>query len=107
MGKIIYNKLVRDGIPKIIKASGDVPIIRILNESEIEPALVDKLAEETTEFVQAEGDERLAELADMQEVIDALTKVAGFTLAQRQRAQRTKAEERGGFGGRVFLESVV
>lgn len=104
--KIVYNKLVRDRIPEIIEASGDVPITRILGADEIKEALLDKLAEETTEFIDSPNlGLALEELADMQEVVDALTRVSGFTLAERERVRRQKSDERGAFENRVFLES--
>ena len=42
----IYNKLVRDNIPNIIKSNGENPIIRILNDEEYKIELEKKLNEE-------------------------------------------------------------
>ncbi len=42
----IYNKLVRDNIPKIIEEKNETPIIRILNDAEYKEALEKKLYEE-------------------------------------------------------------
>ena len=45
----IYNKLVRDNIPSIIKGNGATPITRILNEEEYKKELEKKLYEEYNE----------------------------------------------------------
>lgn len=42
----IYNKLVRDQIPNIIKEKGETPVIKVLNEDEYKKALEKKLYEE-------------------------------------------------------------
>lgn len=42
----IYNKLVRDNIPNIIKEKGETPITRILNDNEYKKELENKLYEE-------------------------------------------------------------
>lgn len=103
--KIVYNKLVRGRIPEIIAQNGEVAETRKLDDVEFFEALLSKLHEETSEFVDAGSEGELGELADMQEVIDTLTLAAGYTLAERARAQRKKYEERGGFEEKVFLIS--
>ena len=65
----IYNKLVRDNIPSIIKGNGATPITRILNEEEYKKELEKKLYEEYNEVLEASGEDRVEELADMIEVI--------------------------------------
>lgn len=42
----IYNKLVRDNIPEIIKSNGELPITRKLTKQEYKIALENKLEEE-------------------------------------------------------------
>ena len=61
----IYNKLVRDNIPSIIKGNGATPITRILNEEEYKKELEKKLYEEYNEVLEASGEDRIEELADM------------------------------------------
>ena len=68
----IYNKLVRDKIPSIIKEKGETPVIRILDEIEYKKELEKKLYEEYKEVIESTGDDRVEELADMLEVIRAL-----------------------------------
>jgi predicted house-cleaning noncanonical NTP pyrophosphatase (MazG superfamily) len=69
----IYNKLVRDKIPEIIRNSGkDFNCITLKNESYISE-LKRKLQEEVEEYAQASDDaEAVEELADILEVVHAL-----------------------------------
>ncbi len=99
-----YNKLVRDKIPNIIKANGDIPYTRILSdEKEYLIALIDKLFEEAQEL---KDNPSLEELADVLEVIYAIGKKLGFTTNQIESARKEKKSLRGGFSNRVFLEKV-
>ena len=104
---IIYGKLVRDLIPDLIEAEGRTAKVRVLTETELVPALTAKLAEEAEELRQAEPGDRLGELADIYEVLSALTETLGFSGGQVQEAARRKRAERGGFGRRVWLEEVT
>ena len=70
---IIYNKLVRDGIPEIIEADGATCETRILEKEEYITELSRKLSEEATEFGGAKDrEEQVKELADLAEVVFAL-----------------------------------
>ena len=103
----IYNKLVRDKIPQIIKASGKSPTTKILNEKEYITELRKKSQEELQEYLSAETDqEALEELADLLEIIHALAKVHSSTIEEVDKIRVEKAAKRGGFSDKVFLIEV-
>lgn len=102
-----YNKLVRDEIPRIIAANGNTYRSRILDSEEYVQELRIKLREEMEEYHNATNDkEALEELADMLEVIRALTKVHGSSDEELENIRLDKAEKRGGFRDRVYLIDV-
>lgn len=103
----IYNKLVRDKIPNIIEEKGETPVVKILDSSEYKKELERKLYEEYVEVIEASGDERIEELADMLEVIRMLAKLEDKNLDDVILAADLKNEKRGAFGERIFLEKVV
>ena len=49
--KRIFNKLVRDKIPKIIEDNGEYALTEILNDKSFENAIDNKLMEEVKEFI--------------------------------------------------------
>ena len=98
-----YNKLVRDKIPEIIEASGARCETRILTDAEYLLALNAKLDEELAEYQQS-GD--IEELADLMEVIYAITLAKGYTVPQLQFKRSQKAVERGHFYQKILLVSV-
>jgi predicted house-cleaning noncanonical NTP pyrophosphatase (MazG superfamily) len=98
----VSNKLVRDKIPDIIKSKGETPITRILSEKEYFEELVKKLHEECVEFQEALN---IEELADVQEVVLALADVIS-SRTELENIRRAKAEERGAFEKKIYLESV-
>src|SRR5260370_33253826 len=68
-----YRKLVRDGIPEIIRRKGEQCEVAVMAEEEYRQALREKLVEEATEAAQAATLQALiTELADVQEVLDTL-----------------------------------
>ena len=103
----IYNKLVRDKIPNIIKEKGETPVVRILDENEYKKELEKKLYEEYKEVIKAIGDDRVEELADMLEVIRALASLENKTLNDVITIADKKVKKRGAFKEKVFLEKVV
>lgn len=98
-----YKKLVRDNIPDIIKAKGDVPVTRIMDDDEYFKELVAKLSEEVDEFKEAYD---LKELADIQEVILALAQAIGSSPEELEAVRAEKAAKNGGFKQKIYLESV-
>ncbi|RAV17802.1 nucleoside triphosphate pyrophosphohydrolase [Paenibacillus contaminans] len=102
-----YNKLVRDRIPEIIAGNGKACSTRILDESEYKAELRTKLAEELNEYLEAANDtDAMEELADILELLHALTAVHGSTVEQLESIRANKAEKRGGFKDRIFLIDV-
>lgn len=99
----VYNKLVRDKIPDIIAASGKRPVIRVLSDEDYINELDKKLIEEGNEY---QADKSLEELADMLEVIYAIAAVKGCSINELQEICKKKAEERGRFVHKLFLEGV-
>ena len=105
--KRTYNKLVRDKIPEIIEKSGEKAIIKILEDNEYRASLIEKAKEELWEVKTAESiDETKKELADLLEVVRALSEYNGFSLSQIIEEADKKASERGGFSERIFLIGV-
>ena len=101
---IIHNKLVRDRIPEIIEGSGKTCATRILPQAEYLAALDAKLTEELAEY---QADKSMEELADLLEVMMAVAEARGHSFAEVEAIRRAKAEKRGGFRERIFLESVT
>jgi predicted house-cleaning noncanonical NTP pyrophosphatase (MazG superfamily) len=96
----IYEKLVRDRIPEIIRERGAACETRTLTEAEYGAALRTKLTEEVSEYLES-GE--LSELADIYEVIRALAKRGGHGGAALEAARAEKERARGAFAERTFL----
>ena len=103
----IYNKLVRDKIPEIIKNNNEEPITRILNDIDYKKELENKLYEEYQEVLEATGKDRLEELADMLEIISSLAKLENSTLNNVIEIANKKVLKRGSFENKIFLERVI
>lgn len=99
------GKLVRDLIPRIIRADGRDPLTRVLSESEYERELHVKLGEESAELREASGEQVLEELADVYEVLCAMAAHRGYSIQNVARKAAEKRVERGGFDDRLWLES--
>lgn len=103
----IYNKLVRDKIPEIIKSNNGEPFIKILDDVRYKEELEKKLYEEYQEVLQASGTDRIEELADMLEIIIALAKLEQKTLDDVIEVSKQKVKKRGAFDKKIYLEKVV
>ena len=99
----IYSKLVRDKIPEIIENSGKTAHTHILSEDEYLSELDKKLGEEFAEY---QADKSIEELADMLEVMYAIAAARGHSAEELETVRREKAEKRGSFEKRIFLEGV-
>lgn len=103
MSTIRHDKLVRDRIPEIIARAGKTCVTRRLTEAEYIAALDAKLTEELAEY---HADGSMEELADLLEVMMAAAAARGHDFAEVEAIRRKKAEARGGFAERIWLESV-
>lgn len=105
MKKVVkYNKLIRDRIPEIIKEAGWKPEIRTLGEKEFLNALKKKVVEEAGELIEAKDKKGISEeIADIQELLDALISEMKMTKSEIKKLQTAKREKRGGFKKRLFL----
>jgi len=102
------GKLVRDGIPDIIRRSGGTPRVTVLSDAAYRSALLDKLHEETAELAAAQTTESvLDEAADVLEVLAAIAARHGATLDTIAGRARNKRAQRGGFAERLWLEGVL
>ena len=84
----------------MIESKGEKPVIRILDEEEYLTGLETKLKEEVSEYLESR---ELEELADIMEVVCALSVANGHSIEELQSAYRKKHDERGGFSKRIFL----
>lgn len=99
-----YNKLVRDNIPQIIMDDESrFAKTRILNDEEFLFELNKKLQEELEEYLTS-GD--IEELADLEEVLRAILDAKQVSYSEFEKIRKNKAEKRGTFKQRIFLEGV-
>ncbi|MGA0600751.1 nucleoside triphosphate pyrophosphohydrolase [Caulobacter sp. KR2-114] len=102
------GKLIRDRLPAIMQADGLTTFERALPLRDFQAALAAKLVEEAREAA-ASGTraELVEELADVAEVILALTAAHGIDAAEIEAARIAKRAARGGFDGRVWNDAVA
>lgn len=99
-----YNKLVRDKIPEIIICNGDTAVTHVANDLEYSKKLKEKLQEEVDEFLKDENSE---ELADILEVIYALSDLQNVSKKELERIRLEKFEKRGGFSKKIILDETI
>lgn len=99
----VYNKLVRDKIPEIIKSKGEKPKTRILDNEEYRKELNKKLQEEMKEYLE---DNNVEELADLVEVIYGILDSMNVSIDEFEKLRIAKVDKRGAFKEKIFLEKV-
>lgn len=104
MKTITYHKLVRDKIPGIIEKDGKHCICSILTDEDYLLMLDQKLDEELKEYQESKS---IEELADLLEVMHAVSLARGSSIGEVEQIRNQKNKERGGFEKRILLESVI
>lgn len=97
----VYNKLVRDKVPDIIRAEGLEPRTRWLEKHEYLSELVKKLQEETDNFTENQDLEHLAEL---QEIVLSLADALDIKHSDLAKAVSKKTLAEGAYKRRIYLE---
>ena len=95
---MIYNKLIRDKIPEIIKSKGETATIKVMDEEEYLESIINKIDEEVKELKDAKNeDDKLEEAADLLEVLLAYLKMYNYNLDDLLNIRNGKLLKRGGF----------
>lgn len=101
----VFNKLVRDKIPEIIKNNGEQSVVRELSDDEYKEELYTKLLEESHEVIESENTESIIEeLADVLEILKSIAELNNKELSDVIAMADQKRLKRGGFEKRLFLE---
>lgn len=98
-----YNKIVRDSIPEIIQQSGKQYVVETVDNKDAIKFLIDKLFEEAAELKKKFS---IEEIADLQEVLDAIIDKSGIEKSELSSVKRDKHKERGGFDKNIVLKIV-
>lgn len=97
----VYNKLVRDKIPKIIESSGNKCEIEVVSDDVALEYLYKKLNEEVGELLE---DKNLDEIADVMEVLFAIASKYGYGEEDVLSRRNEKKDSRGGFKDNLILK---
>ena len=97
------QKLVRDKIPEIIRSSGRECSYRVALKEEMGALLLEKLREESVEFLEKPS---IEEAADIYEVFLAILRHWDINFSSVVNQSFYKREERGSFMAGIVLESV-
>ena len=105
-----FEKLIRDGIPELASREGRVLHVREASELELPLLLARKLVEESAEIHAAidagDRDALLAELADLQTVIESIAARANISRTEIDVAAAAKRVQRGGFQRGLVLDEI-
>lgn len=107
----IYNKLVRDGIPSVLKSKGLKHKVISIDDKEVIPYVLNKFTEEFDEVGEAikskNRDKIVEELADLVTVIFKLGECYGISGDEIIEKEMSKTDELGEFDENYILKYVV
>ena len=89
--KIIYNKIVRDNVPEIIKEKHEKAIVKyrvITNKKELIKALCNKLIEEVNELAEALDKNNLEYMSELCDVHDILNEIDTISIDNAEDARK-------------------
>jgi predicted house-cleaning noncanonical NTP pyrophosphatase (MazG superfamily) len=99
-----FNKLVRDRIPESIVARGESVVLMRLEGEALISALRRKLVEESLEVLDAKNSDQIVEeLADVKEVMLAITSRLDISDQKVEAARKRKGKSRGVFDSALML----
>lgn len=99
-----YEKLVRDGIPRIIESRGLKIETRTLTPEETVIELKKKVVEEAQEVAESETvEDTELEISDNLEILMSLAEELGLDWARIEELRQKRAKERGRFKNRTYL----
>lgn len=99
-----FGKLVRDGIVSRIGGGGEKSVSFHLKPEDRPPAFFGKLLEEGLEVIRADTtDGRIAEFADLFEVVRSWIESSNFELSEVEAVADTKRQKTGGFSAAEVL----
>lgn len=104
---LFFDKLVRNGVPKLVyEENGDLDYFNLKGEQCVK-VLKDKIIEEATEVFEAETkDETADEIGDVLDVIDAIMKAMNITKEEVEASRKKKTDFRGDFSNFVYVNWV-
>jgi len=101
------EKLIRDKTPALLECKGIVVHAKAMTDQEFISKLKDKILEEAQEVLETSSpDELCEELADVLEVVHALSKASGLTIQQIEQRRLKKREIKGGFENKIYNSSI-
>lgn len=103
----IWNKLVRDKIPEVIKLNGGEATIKVVEDREERLELLKiKLKEEAQEVFETGKNGLLEECADVLTVLESIIDISGFDWQELKEMQAEKDSLKGRFEkGIVLIET--
>lgn len=108
MPTFIFNKLIRDKLKEDYVRLDQRVTYKELDDTELIEALKQKIIEEANE-IPASGsrEDIIAELGDIQQVIDDIANRAGVSNEEIETARLAKFEKKGGFSEGLFVETIT
>jgi len=101
------DKLIRDKLPQIMRASGIQVFEQVIDQAEYQHQLKNKLLEEAHEVLASSSEKEVREeLADILEVMMALAREYDLELADIQETAAQKRVEKGGFDDKIYVHHV-